>query len=194
MQAADIFHLQADICQLGLDQRKVNMLAREIGEKLGFWKPVCVHHHMLMGLGQPPATEGGAIERAIDLKMSKSRPDSAIFMTDSTADIKRKIGKAWCPEKVMEENPLMEYCRYLIFERNASMLLERPAKFGGNLEVASYDDLVRHYKAGAIHPMDLKNAVARYIDEMVAPVREHFEKNQKAKKLMDEVKSFEVTR
>ena len=36
MQTADIFHLKADICQLGLDQRKVNVLAREIGEKIGF--------------------------------------------------------------------------------------------------------------------------------------------------------------
>ena len=29
MQCADIFFLGADICQLGMDQRKVNMLARE---------------------------------------------------------------------------------------------------------------------------------------------------------------------
>ena len=29
MQCADIFFLKADICQLGMDQRKVNMLARE---------------------------------------------------------------------------------------------------------------------------------------------------------------------
>ena len=29
MQCADVFYLKADICQLGLDQRKVNMLARE---------------------------------------------------------------------------------------------------------------------------------------------------------------------
>jgi tyrosyl-tRNA synthetase len=28
MQAADVFFLKADICQLGMDQRKVNMLAR----------------------------------------------------------------------------------------------------------------------------------------------------------------------
>lgn len=29
MQCCDIFHLKADICQLGVDQRKVNMLARD---------------------------------------------------------------------------------------------------------------------------------------------------------------------
>lgn len=34
MQAADIFTLKADITQLGMDQRKVNMLAREVAEQL----------------------------------------------------------------------------------------------------------------------------------------------------------------
>src|SRR3989344_1521563 len=55
MQAADIFHLKADMCQLGLDQRKVNILAREIGPKIGFWKPVIVSHHMILGLKKPSA-------------------------------------------------------------------------------------------------------------------------------------------
>ena len=35
MQAADIHHLGADIAQLGMDQRKVNMLARDIFPKIG---------------------------------------------------------------------------------------------------------------------------------------------------------------
>ena len=53
MQCADIFHLKADSAQLGLDQRKVNMLAREIGPSLGYWKPVVISHHMLRGLSMP---------------------------------------------------------------------------------------------------------------------------------------------
>jgi len=93
MQAADIFRMGIDICQLGLDQRKVNMLAREVGPKLGFKKPVVVSHHMLMGLGSPPEGEGlSATERTIELKMSKSKPDSAIFMMDSEKEVTRKIG------------------------------------------------------------------------------------------------------
>ncbi len=43
--------MQADICQLGMDQRKVNMLAREycddIKRKL---KPIIISHPMLPGL------------------------------------------------------------------------------------------------------------------------------------------------
>ena len=45
MQCTDVFYLKADICQLGLDQRKVNMLAREYCEKIGKKdKPVILSH------------------------------------------------------------------------------------------------------------------------------------------------------
>jgi len=50
MQVSDIFYMGVEICQLGLDQRRANILARELAPKLGFKKPVAVHHHMLMGL------------------------------------------------------------------------------------------------------------------------------------------------
>src|SRR5690606_3282271 len=108
MQTADIFILGATITQLGMDQRKVNMLAREIGPQLGFWKPVVVSHHMLMGLSQPPADSNqDKTSRTIAIKMSKSHPDSAIYMTDTTQDIKRKIMKAWAPEGITKENPVL---------------------------------------------------------------------------------------
>ncbi|MFO8016607.1 MAG: tyrosine--tRNA ligase [Candidatus Woesearchaeota archaeon] len=194
MQCADIFYLKADICQLGMDQRKVNMLAREIGPKLGYWKPVVVSHHMLMGLGKPSSAEEDPVERAIDMKMSKSKPDSAIFMTDTEEDINRKLNKAYCPEKQVEDNPVLEYCRYLIFERFNEMKIERPAKFGGDLTIGSYDELEGLFSKGELHPMDLKQSTARYINELIKPVRDHFEKNKKARQLLEQVKSFEVTR
>jgi tyrosyl-tRNA synthetase len=193
MQAADIFHLKADIAQLGMDQRKVNMLAREIGPSLGFWKPVVVSHHMLLGLEKPPEKNLPVQERALEMKMSKSKPDSAIFMTDPETEIKRKIAKAYCPEKELELNPILEYCRYMVFERFKEMKIERPAKFGGDIAFSSYAELAKAYREGKLHPMDLKNAVAFYLNEMIAPVRKHFEKGE-AKKLLEQVKGFEVTR
>ena len=98
-----------------MDQRKVNILAREIAPSLGLYKPVAMHHHMLMGLGEPVVTED-PIERAIAMKMSKSKPDTCIFMTDSDDDIKRKFKKAYCPEKQVKDNPILEYCKYIVFE------------------------------------------------------------------------------
>jgi len=194
MQAADIFYLEADICQLGMDQRKVNMLAREIGPKLGFWKPIIVSHHMLMGLGKPTSEQKDTNERAIDLKMSKSKPDSAIFMTDSEEDIKRKINKAYCPEKVILENPVLEYCKYIIFEKFEKIDIKRPEKFGGNMRLSHYNELEKVFESGELHPMDLKTAVSYYINKLVKPVREHFEKDKKAKELLMKVQSFKVTR
>ncbi len=194
MQCADIFHLEADITQLGMDQRKVNVLAREVAPKLGFKKPVVVSHHMLMGLKEPPKTDLEGAEAAIAKKMSKSDPDSSIFMTDTTEEINRKIKKAYCPEKITEDNPIMEYCKYIIFEKYPVIKIERPEKFGGDMEIHGYDELVKQYTEGALHPMDLKQAVAKYIDNLLQPVRDHFEKNAEAKKLFEQVQGFEVTR
>lgn len=83
MQCTDIFFLGADVCQLGLDQRKVNMLAREYCDDIKKKdKPIILSHPMLPGMKQGQE------------KMSKSEPDSAIFMEDSEEDVKRKITKA----------------------------------------------------------------------------------------------------
>jgi tyrosyl-tRNA synthetase len=193
MQCADIFYLKADICQLGMDQRKVNVLAREIGPKLGWGKPVAVHHHMLMGLGEPPQGED-SIEKSIAMKMSKSNPDSAIFMTDSEEEIKRKIKKAYCPAKQVDENPMLDYAKHLIFGKFTTCKIERPEKFGGSLSFESYADLEKAFKKGDLHPMDLKNGVAVYIDKLIKPVREGIQGNTKLKKLHDEIQGFEVTR
>ena len=38
--------------------RRANILARELAPKLGFKKPVAVHHHMLMGLQGPSEVKG----------------------------------------------------------------------------------------------------------------------------------------
>ncbi len=193
MQAADIFHLKVDICQLGMDQRKVNILARELGPQLGFWKPIAVHHHMLMGLGEPIQSDD-PIEKAIAMKMSKSKPDSAIFMMDTEEDVKRKMKKAYCPEKQAIDNPVLEYCKYIIFEKFSSIKIERPAKYGGNLEFKSYAELEKAFVSGELHPMDLKTATAEYINQLLIPVREYFVKNVEAQKLQKQVESYQVTR
>ncbi|OGK10216.1 tyrosine--tRNA ligase [Candidatus Roizmanbacteria bacterium RIFCSPHIGHO2_01_FULL_35_10] len=225
MQVADIFMLGAKITQLGMDQRKVNMLAREIGPLLGYWKPVVVSHHMLMGLqnikNQNNETvkqsnndtsraaerllsssmdpKAASIKRAIERKMSKSLPDSAIFMTDTTDDIKRKINKAYCPEGIVEENPILEYYKYILFEsldklQLQNIVLTRPQKFGGPVILNSYENLERLFKEKQIHPLDIKSKAIELLDKLLQPVRRHFEENSEAKKLLEQVKSFQITR
>ena len=199
MQVADIFMLGAKITQLGMDQRKVNMLAREVGPLLGYWKPVVVSHHMLRGLGKPVSDEQDALQRTIELKMSKSKPDTAVFMTDTTEDIQRKINKAYCLEGDIKENPVLEYCKYIIFESFerlgiSEFVVERPEKWGGTLNFKTYGELESAFAQKQLHPHDLKVTVVKLLDQLLQPVRDHFEKNEEAKKLLETVKSYSVTR
>ena len=125
--------------------------------------------------------------------MSKSKPETCIYMHDAQKDVERKINKAYCPEKIIEGNPLFDYLKYLIFKRYSKIKISRPEKFGGNLEV-NYLELEEIYKEGKLHPLDLKKAVAFYLNEMIEPVRQYFEKNKKAKALYEEVKKYSITR
>ncbi len=186
MQCADIFYMDVDICQLGMDQRKVNMLAREIAKHFDRPKPIAIHHHMVAGLTQPPPDSGlNAIDKAIERKMSKSNPNSAIFMLDTEKEIQKKINKAWCPPEEIEGNPVLEYAKYIIFEKVDEFEIRRPEKYGGNLTYTSYEDLENDYASGKLSPMDLKPNVARMLNEFLIPIRKYFEKNASAKKLFD---------
>ena len=190
MQAADIHHLGADIAQLGMDQRKVNMLARDIFPKLGLKPPVAIHHHMLMGLTEPKSEGLTGADAAIAKKMSKSNPTSAIFMTDTKEEVEKKFKKAYCPEGKAEDNPVLEYCKFIVFEKINKFEIERSEKFGGNVSYDSYEKLEKAFVEKKVHPLDLKTATAKYINEFLNPIREHFKKNKNAKKLLKQVESF----
>ena len=188
MQSADIFELGVDIMHSGMDQRKVHMLAREVAEKQHRKKPVAVHHRLLMGLTGP--TKMGFEENAqddveISSKMSKSKPETCIFIHDSETEIKKKIGGAYCPEKVAENNPILEMCEQIIMrDGKTGLLVERPAKFGGTVEFSTYEELASSYKGGKLHPMDLKNAVSSSLSKLLEPSRKYFEKH---KELLEQV-------
>ena len=76
----------------------------------------------------------------------------------------------------------MAFCRHVLFvlkqDRAEQFLIERPEKFGGNVVFSSYTELESAYKLGNVHPMDLKNTVAREIDILLAPLREHMKDKQ----------------
>jgi tyrosyl-tRNA synthetase len=198
MQTADIFHLEADICQLGMDQRRANILAREVGPKLGWWKPVIVSHHILMGLEGEKAPEGydenAKIDSQISSKMSKSRPETCLYVHDSEETIAQKIQGAFCPERIVEGNPILEYCRYIIFRKLEVFRIERLPRYGGNVEVWDYNELETMFREGTIHPLDLKKAVAAALNAIISPIREHFEKNKRAAELYRVVQQEKITR
>jgi tyrosyl-tRNA synthetase len=190
MQCADIFFLNIDICSLGMDQRKVNMLALEycdiVGRKL---KPIIVSHHMLSGL------DGSD-------KMAKSNPDSAIFMDDTDQEIKIKIKKAFCEPGNIKKNPILEYFRYIVFEKEIN---EINGELNGEVNISVYDfdnkstkinsykyykDLEEDFSKFKIHPNDLKESIKIYLKKYLDPVRKYFVENPEAEALRKEVKKF----
>ncbi len=193
MQVADIFQMNIDICQLGMDQRRANMLARDIAEKLKWKKPVVVHHHILLGL-QGIQKKKNAEETMMASKMSKSDPKSCIYMHDSFNELKEKLNKAYCLAGEIEGNPILEYFKYIIFKNVNSVEIKRFDKFGGNITYGSYKEMESDFANKKLHPLDLKSSCAIELDKLIKPVREHFEKDKKAKELYSVVKNLKITR
>ncbi|MFH0818268.1 MAG: tyrosine--tRNA ligase [Candidatus Micrarchaeota archaeon] len=181
MQVADIFKLNIDLAHSGMDQRKVHVLAREVAEKLRRKKPVAIHVKLLMGLQGPKRMGMDSDEKTdveISSKMSKSDPDSCIYIHDSVEDISRKLKKAYCPEKQVAENPVIDMCEILLLrDDEARLKVERPAKFGGDLEL-TLSELKTHFAEGKLHPVDLKNAVGKELSKVLEPSRKYFEQHK----------------
>jgi len=195
MQAVDIKEIGADIPHGGLDQRKAHVLAREVFPKMGWNKPVAVHHHLLMGIAEPIKLKSkDKLEQVIASKMSKSKPWTAIFIHDTEQQIKEKLRKAWCPEKLVEMNPVLEITRYVVFHENKAFKIERLAKFGGSIEFQSCQELEKAYSHGDLHPQDLKNAVAEELSKILEPTRRYFEINSEAKECLNAMKEAQITR
>jgi len=161
MQAVDIKHLKCDVALGGIEQRKVHMIAKDNSKILNY-DFVALHTSLITSLKGPGE------------KMSKSIPGSGISVTDSFDEIKSTLKGAYCPEKEIKENPVLQIVKLIIFPRFDELEIKRPSKFGGNVKFKSYDALEKHYSSGGIHPLDLKNAVAEYLEEIIAPIRKGF--------------------
>jgi tyrosyl-tRNA synthetase len=134
---------------------------------------------MLARANQLDAAEELRDSAMISSKMSKSKPDTAIFIHDSEEEIKRKISKAYCPEKIVEGNPVIDILEYLVMhEPEKTLLVSRPAKFGGDAEFASAAEVKKTFLEGKLHPMDLKAAVGGELAAMLKPSRDYFLKRK----------------
>jgi tyrosyl-tRNA synthetase len=157
MQAVDIADLHIDLAVGGIDQRKIHMLAREELPRLGLPAPVCMHTPLIPGLNGE--------------KMSSSKGNN-IAVDEPAEDVEKKIMAAYCPAKVVENNPILAIFKYHIFPRVGPITVKRPPKFGGDVTYERYEELEAAFVSGAMHPQDLKKSCAAYMVEILAPVRE----------------------
>jgi len=192
MQVADIFAQEINIAHSGADQRKAHVIMREVAPYLTvkplrrkhqgheeIYKPIAIHNALVLGLQQPPVwpiPRGKVKEVISSMKMSKSKPNTCVFLTDSEANIQAKLMSAFCPPKEVGYNPVLNWCEHIIFKLNKELEVKRPAKFGGNVHFDDYKELEKLYAHGELHPADLKPAVAQAIADILKPIREHFAK------------------
>ncbi|WP_411965039.1 tyrosine--tRNA ligase [Haloferax sp. YSMS24] len=168
MQALDIVYLDVDLAIGGMEQRKVHMLARDTLPSIGEESPTCLHTPLIADLASGIG------------KMSSSK-GVTISMEDTTEDIEEKVNSAYCPptadpdptdEGDARENPVLQIFEYHVFPRFERVVVERPDKYGGNLEYDDYESLEADLESGELHPADAKGALATYLDELIAPGRD----------------------
>src|SRR3989344_5767876 len=150
MQIVDIKHLKIDLVQAGIEQRKIHMLGVEYFNLINYKVPVFVHTPLIASLKGPG-------------KMSSSDSDSLISINDNDENIKKKINNSYCPEGVIENNPILQIMRLIVFPRNNNITVKRPDKFGGKLEFSNYHELERNFAMRKLHPQDLKNSCSEYL-------------------------------
>ena len=171
MQALDEEYLGVDAQFAGLDQRKIMVYAREYLPKIGYKERIELMTPMIRGL--------------VGKQMSSSVESSKIDLLDDKDKVVSKIKKAECVEG-NPDNGIMALLKYLIFilkeEKGESFIVERKEKFGGNLEYKNYEDLEKDFINKKLHPLDLKNSVAKELNILL----DNFRKSEKIKKLWKE--------
>jgi len=168
-QCADILAFRADLVPMEEDQAAHLEMCREVARRFN-WTYAGVEPHAKDedhvthgGLFPIPRGQIGRIGRLLGTdgknKMSKSL-NNAIFLTDTTKDIKKKMGGLYTGRQTMTEpgdvsNALFQYVRAFIKD---------PAR------VADLED--RYSRGDNIGDGHVKVEIAHAIDELLAPMRE----------------------
>ncbi|MBD3247297.1 tyrosine--tRNA ligase [Candidatus Pacearchaeota archaeon] len=172
MQAVDEQYLGVDAQLGGIDQRKIMVLARENLPRIGYDSRIEIMHPMIPGL--------------IGEKMSASDDKSKIDLLDNDKSVKEKIRNA---DMVAGDpnNGVMAFLKHVLMmikkDNNSKFIVKRDEKFGGDLEYSTYEEIEKDFKSEKLHPLDLKNAVAKEISNLLKSIQKHKKELEKLKKL-----------
>ena len=156
LQAADILMVRADVVPVGKDQASHLEVTREIARRFNEqYGEVFPEPRTLTGrVGTLVGTDGQA-------KMSKSL-DNAIYLSDDAGTVTRKVGKMYTdPTRIhptdpghVEGNPVFIY--HDAFNTNR----------------AEVEDLKARYLKGTVGDVEVKQRLARALNEFLDPIRE----------------------
>ncbi|XP_064951814.1 tyrosine--tRNA ligase 1, cytoplasmic-like isoform X3 [Musa acuminata AAA Group] len=81
------------------------------------------------------------------------------------ADATVKIKKAYCPPKIVEGNPCLEYIKYIVFPWFVYFEVVQQVENGGTKRMYNnMEELILDYESGALHPADLKPALSKALN------------------------------
>ncbi|KAL4875538.1 hypothetical protein BJY04DRAFT_161334 [Aspergillus karnatakaensis] len=170
LQCLDEEYLKSDVQLGGLDQRKLFVAATEWLPKIGYRKRAHLLNPMIAGL------QGG--------KMSSSEADSKIDLLDPADAISKKIRKAECAPKVVEENGVLAIVEYILLpaaglKGNKEFRVERRDQ-----EPLVYTDIKQlheDFRNDILTPQILKPAVASGLVSLMAPIQAAYEASEEWK-------------
>lgn len=167
MQALDEVYLDVDAQFAGLDQRKIQVYARDYLPKIGYESRIEIMAPMIRGL--------------VGKQMHSSVEGTKIDLLETEDKIKSKIKKAECAEG-NPDNGIMALLKNMFFilkqDKGEKFIVERPEKFGGGVEYGNYEKLEKDFMEKKLHPLDLKNAFTKEVIKLLKPFRDSEELNR----------------
>ncbi len=162
MQMLDEEYLKVDMQFGATDQRKIFMFAREFHPKIGYKPRVELMGPMIPGL--------------VGKKMSSSHEKGKVDLLDDEKIVLEKLKGAECVSG-NPDNGVLAFLKYIIMtikgDRKEKFVVERDKKYGGSLEYENYKQIEKDFVSKKLHPLDLKIAVAREINDLLKPMRKN---------------------
>jgi tyrosyl-tRNA synthetase len=119
--------------------------------------------------------------------MSSSTKGSMFPLHADPSNLREILEDAYCPAEQIEDNPIIEICQYFIFGADRELEIERPEKYGGDINYDDLEELKSDFSEGELHPQDLKQGVAEKVIEAFKPVREKFKENPELLDPLEEI-------
>ncbi|KAG6017696.1 hypothetical protein E4U41_004166 [Claviceps citrina] len=163
LQVLDEQYLDVDAQFGGVDQRKLFIAAKAWLPKLGYRQRAHLMNPMVPGL------QGG--------KMSSSDQESKIDLLDPPDVVAKKIKKATAAPQVVEGNGVLAFVEFVLLPASGLKGGKREFRVerqGDGLEPLVYDNIAQmqqDYKNDTLTPQQLKAAVAKGLNELLAPIQ-----------------------